>query len=123
MKIPEAKISETLLEFCEPLLSLLDDPTLEEFRATLNIVILIWNVHGVSTAKQDGDGACLEELAHFRKQMADEGAPTVLLNGFDALNRRRQTDYVDDPRCVGEWDLISDGEGGYRFRCEARLLR
>ena len=121
MNIPETKISETLLEFGEPLLGLLDDPTPEEFRAMLNIVIAVWNAHGVSTAKQDGRGVYLEELARFRQQMADEGAPAVLLNGLDALSRRRETDYADDPRCVGEWDLISDGEGGYRLRCEARL--
>ena len=121
MNIPEKKISRTLLEFGEPLLGLLDDPTPEEFRAMLNIVIAVWNAHGVSIANKAGRGMYLEELARLRQQMAHEGAPAVLLNGLDTLSRRREVDHADDPRCVGEWDLIADGEGGYRLRCEARL--
>ena len=121
MNIPERKISETLLKFGEPMLGLLEEPTVEEFRATLNIVIVVWNAHGLSMATGSGRSAHLEELAQYRQRVAEEGAPAIVLASFDALDASRATDYADDPRCVGEWDLIPDGVGGFKFRCDARL--
>lgn len=122
MKIPKRKISATVLEFGEPFLGLLEEPTVEEFRAALNIVIVAWNVLGVSMGTGDDDNRYLDELARFRRQIADEGAPAEMLAGFDALNARRVAEHGDDPRCVGEWDLVPDDLGGYTFRCDARLL-
>ena len=43
---------------------------------------------------------------------AEEGAPAIALAGFDELDASRATEYADAPRCVGEWDLISDDAGG-----------
>lgn len=63
----------------------------------------------------------LQELARFRRQFAHEGAPTEMLEAIDTLNARRMAEYGDDPRCVGEWDLLPDGLRGYKFPCDARL--
>ncbi len=121
MNIPERKISETLLEFGDPLLSQLEDPTVEEFRAALTIVIAVWNVHGLSKTTGHYQSVYLEELARVRQRLFDEGAPAIFLAAIDALEARRDSDYGDDPRCVGEWTLLPDGAGGYKFRCDARL--
>ena len=121
MRIPERKISETVLEFGEPLLGALEAPTVEEYRRGLEIVITVWNAHGISMANPHGRTVYLKELSRYRKRAAADGAPPLFLAAFDALNARRVTDYADDPRCVGEWDLIPDGTGGYKFRCDARL--
>jgi hypothetical protein len=63
----------------------------------------------------------LEKLAEYRQRVAEEGAPAIVLAGFDALDASRVTDYANDPRCVGEWDLIPDDVGGFMFKCDARL--
>ena len=119
--IASRKISATLLEFGEPLLDLLEAPSVEEFRAALNIVIVVWNAHGLAMAIGGGPSKHLEALALYRRRIAQPGAPAGILVGFDALNGRRVLEYGDDPRCVGEWKLLPDGKGGYKFRCDARL--
>ena len=121
MKIPERKISETLLEFGDPLLGLLEDPTVEEFRAALTVVIAVWNVHGLSITTGDTRSVYLGEIARIRQWLFDEGAPAILLAGVDTLSARRVSDYCDDPRCIGDWDLLPDEAGGYKLRCDARL--
>jgi hypothetical protein len=120
MNVPKRKISETLLEFGEPVLGLLEEPTVEEFRAALSIVIVVWNAHGLLMAADDRS-VYLEKLAEYRQQVAEQGAPAIVLARFDALDASRVTDYADDARCVGEWDLIPDGVGGFKFRCDTRL--
>ena len=44
------------------MLDLLEEPMVEEFRATLNIVIMVWNVHGLSMTTAGGRRVYLEEL-------------------------------------------------------------
>ena len=121
MNIPKRKISETVLEFGDPMLGLLKEPTVEEFRAALSIVIVVWNAHGLSMTAASDQRVYLEKLAEYRQRVAEEGAPAIVLAGFDALDASRTTDYADDPRCVGEWDLIPDDVGGFKFKCDARL--
>ena len=94
MSIPERKISETLLKFGEPKPCLLEEPTVEEFRATLNIVTVVWNAHGLSMATGSGRSAHLDELAQYRQRVAEEGAPAMVLAGFDALDASRATEYA-----------------------------
>ena len=65
MSVPKRKISETLLEFGEPVLGLLEEPTVEEFRAALSIVIVVWNAHGLSMAADDWS-VYLERLTEHR---------------------------------------------------------
>ena len=121
MNIPKRKISETVLEFGEPMLGLLKEPTLEEFRAAISIVIVVWNAHGLSMTTASDRGAYREKLAEYRQRLVAMGAPATVLAGFDALDASRVTDYADDPRCVGEWDLIPDDVGGFKFKCDAQL--
>ena len=121
MNIPKRTISDVLLEFGEPVLGLLKEPTLEEFRAAISIVIVVWNAHGLSMTAASDRSAYLEKLAEYRQQLAEMGAPAIVLAGFDALDASRVTDYPDDPRCIGERDLIPDGLGGFEFRCDTQL--
>ena len=121
MNVPKRKISETLLEFGEPMLGLLEEPTVEEFRAALSIVIVVWNAHGLSMSATSDRRVYLEKLAEYRQRVAEQGAPATVLAGFDALDASRVTDYADDPRCVGEWDLVPDDAGDFKLKCDARL--
>ena len=121
MDIPKRKISEALVEFGEPVLGLLKEPTLEEFRAAISIVIVVWNAHGLSMTAASDRSVYLEKLAEYRQRLAAMGAPATVLAGFDALDASRVTDYTDDPRCIGEWDLIPNDLGGFEFQCDTRL--
>jgi hypothetical protein len=38
---------------------------------------------------------------------------------LEALSQHRLERFSDDPRAVGEWDVVPDGEGGYSLRCDA----
>ena len=121
MNIPKRKISDVLLEFGEPVLGLLKEPTLEEFRAAISMVIVVWNVHGLSMTAASDRSAYLEKLAEYRQQLAEMGAPAIVLAGFYALDASRVTDYTDDLRCIGEWDMLTDGVGAFEFRCDTQL--
>lgn len=112
--IPTRKISETILDFGEPLLRELDDePPMHVVRNALNIVIAVWNAHVFALA---GKGQYLESLAKLV-----DGIPPEVQAVVAVLHRRRQEQFSSDPRLVGEWDIVPDGRGGHALRCEARV--
>jgi hypothetical protein len=117
VKIPTRKISETILDFGEPLLSHLDEtPPIEVMRKTLMIVVTVWNAH-VLAMPIWGERQHLENLT---RRLDGPGAMEDIRDTIDALTRRRKERFTDDPRAVGEWAVtLIDGE--YRLRCDARL--
>jgi len=116
MTIPLTKISETILEFGEPLLSQLDEtPPIEVMRQALQIVITVWNAH-VLAMPEWGQAGHLESLT---KLVDSPTAPPGLVGLIDVLTKRRNERFKNDPRAVGEW-TVEPTDGGFRFRCDAR---
>lgn len=116
--VPERKISETILEFAQPILDALGaDSGLVKARQALHLAVQIWNVHAMATPPW-GDPSYLAEA---RATMREPGTPPEMRALFEELLARRATLFGDDPRVVADWSLAPDGRGGHAFRCESRV--
>ncbi|MBX3220651.1 MAG: hypothetical protein KF795_09040 [Labilithrix sp.] len=116
--VPDRKISETILEFAQPILDPLGaQPELAEARRALDLAVGVWNFHAMATPRWGKP----EYLAEARAKMRGPGMPPALGAIFETLLARRASLYGDDLRVVGEWSLGPDGRGGHSFRCDARL--
>ncbi len=116
--IPERKISETILDFGAPFLSTFPtDLQMETLHDVFQIVILIWNAHVMATPVWE-DPSFLRELESRAKS---PGAPLQLGDICGYLSTRWHEKFSHDPRAVGLWEILPDGDGGLWFRCDARL--
>lgn len=116
--VPDRKISETILEFAEPILKPLGPvPELEPARRVLDLAVAVWNFHAMATPLWGKP----HFLAEARAKMAGPDNPPGVATIFETLLERRASLYGDDYRAVGTWSLDPDGAGGHSFRCDARL--
>jgi len=112
--IPSRKISETILEFGDPVLQELpESATKEDFEAVMLLVVSAWNA------------VVLDEwnkTRKFEKEFIKALRP--MPKEFDGIPRkliwRKKRKYSSDPRAVGNYWVI-EKNGGYVFRAEARL--
>lgn len=108
-----SKISETILQFGEPLIAELDESCARhEFDQCLRVVISVWNA--VTLDKVEGTDRWTTSL----HEHAGSGPPE--LNGLlQELVERKKTLFGDDVRGVGEhW--IRGENGDFVFGCDAR---
>jgi hypothetical protein len=112
--IPNTKISQTILEFGDPvILQLPGDHTKEEFESAITIVITVWNV--VVMDEWDKSNKFETELLS-----ATESAPKKAKIEIKRLLKRKKEKYSSDPRAVGNhW--IREQNDQFIFGCEARL--
>ena len=113
--IPTRKISETILEFGEPLIQELpEDSTKEIFEATMNVIVSVWNAVTIDTKEKNNN---------FESELLKAllPVPPELQLITRELIQRKKTDYASDPRAVGNfWVIEKDGE--FVFRAKARLV-
>lgn len=113
---PVRKISETILDFGEPLVGQLDaDAPRELWESTMTIVVMVWNAH-VTAMPRWGQPQHLVDL-HERLKAAD--IPPELVDAVRVLSQRRLEHFATDARAVGEWSFVG-GQEAMRFRCDAR---
>lgn len=112
LKYPDRKISDTFLQFAEPLFDAHgSNPSEKQMEQPLMIAWTVWNA--VVYADAGDNGRMLDQL---RASMAHDPQ----LKGFvQALIDRKRTLFGDDQRLLGEYTLFrKDGE--IRLRAEAR---
>jgi hypothetical protein len=110
------KISETILDFGEPLISQLGpDQDQETVHATFEIVVTVWNCHVLATQRW-GQPKFLADLQH---RLKDSRMPPEMLDAHRALTLRRVEHFAKDLRAVGDWSVYLD-DGRWRLRCDAR---
>ena len=113
---PLRKISETILDFGEPLISQLDaEQPLDVVRSTFEIVIMMWNAH-VTAMPRWGQPRFLADL---HERIRDPQMPAELVEAIRMLSQRRLERFATDGRAVGEWSLVMQS-GEWRLRCDAR---
>lgn len=113
---PVRKISETILDFGQPVIDELDaDAPRELWEATLHIVIMVWNAH-VTAMPRWGQPRLLAEL---HERLKAPHVPPELVDAVRALSQRRLERFATDARAVGEWSLVGK-DGSWRLRCDAR---
>lgn len=112
INIPDRKISETFLEFAEPLLAPLGPgATEDEMNLVLQIAFVVWNAVVYESVHDDAD--CLEML-----QDLTTAEPEAVLMVKQLIERKRR-DFGDDLRLVGDFSLTMK-DGKRKLRAEAR---
>jgi hypothetical protein len=112
-KLP--KMSETILEFAEPLTSQMPDPPRrKDMESAMLLAQVAWNLplfqqHGVDA-----------ELAAQWEALA-QGLPPVVDDVMAVMMERRRTVYGHDPR-IATVEVRDKGEGEISVYAEARLL-
>lgn len=113
---PIRKISETIIDFGEPLTGQLDASQPHEVvHATFNMVVLIWNAHVMATPRWDQP----RFLADLQERMRDPSMAPEMVEAHLLLAQRRAELFKTDTRAVGEWSIFQDN-GIWRLRCDAR---
>ncbi len=114
----ERKISETILDFGEPLLceAITEDTPIAVVREIYKLVVLVWNAHVAATPRW-GDPAHLQRL----KQIADSPQmPSEARAWIIKLSHRWQQKFSDAKYCVGEWHVKIKDDDTLSFFCDAR---
>ena len=112
--IPNRKISETILEFGEPILEELpENASKEEMEAAMRLIVSAWNAVVLDDWNKirEFEKAFLEALIPMPKEF--ESIPKKLI-------KRKKRKYSTDPRAVGNCWVI-EKNGGLVFKAEARL--
>ena len=113
--IPTRTISETLLDFAEPLLSLLPaDLPPKAIEHQLKVPITIWNAI-VTEELGDMPGV----LAQARALVAASGMP-MMLTLFDTLAERKRRQFGEDYRLIGRYRVRRLAHGALNIQAEAR---
>ena len=114
---PVRKISETILDFGEPLVGQLDATLpLDVTQSTFKIVITVWNAHVLAMPRWGQP----QVLADLHERMRDPQVPPEMVEAVRTLSQRRLERFADDGRAVGEWSLVM-ADDGWRLRCDARV--
>ena len=117
MAVPAVrKISETIIDFGDPLIQQLDtDQPYEVVHSIFEIVILIWNAHVMAMPRWGQP----RFLADLRIRAEDSQMPIQFAQAFELLSQRRAQRFASDARAVGEWSVVQQS-GQWRLRCDAR---
>jgi hypothetical protein len=112
LSFPDRKISETFLEFAEPLLEKEGaPPTAQEAEKVLQLASTIWNAVVYDTVHGN-----TEWVTRLRNLIADQ-PPLVAL--IEQMILRKQSSFGHDLRLVGEFKIL-EKNGEWRLRAEAR---
>ena len=113
--IPTKKISLTLLEFAEPLISELeDDYSQSDLEGVLQLATCIWNACVLDQWYGTNENV---ELLRGQISKTENSIPTVIV---EAMIQRKEQGFGGDPRAItNECVVVKDGE--YVVRAEARI--
>lgn len=112
------KLSDTLFDFGEPLLSLLgDDAPLPVREQAMQLVITVWNA-GAMDLPEWGEPELLRQL---EQMLAKPTLASPLRSTLQQMLTRRRELFGFDLRTVGEWALLPQPDGGCVLRCAAHL--
>lgn len=109
---PNRKISETFLDFAEPLLETVDGKAgKDRIEKILRIAFTVWNSVVFDTV--GGNGDCVAKL----RQCIENDQVAVALIEFMIL--RKKAIFGDDLRLIGEY-RVTKRFGGWKLRAEAK---
>jgi len=107
-------MSDTLVEFAQPLLELLpDDPGIAMMQNVLSLGMLLWNCFVLEASPSHDDRKEAGELrAHVLATANRSGVPRDLMADLlEELAERKRTLYPDDRRLIAGIDVRPDCDG------------
>jgi hypothetical protein len=119
LAVPNTKISATILDFGEPYLAQYDGQhvPIKVIRESMVVVLTVWNAHVMAMPIWGKP----ELLAWLKDIVYSGDSPYQLMDVFEQLTLRRHEKFADDPRAVIVWDIVTNSDGAYNFRCDGRL--
>lgn len=115
--LPSRKISETLLDFAQPLLQALPQPLQRKhLEEALTLAVTLWNL---ATAEQWGLGTSWTRVSRRALQAIPGPVREALL---EQMLERKRVRFAVDRRFVGHFEVI-DTEKGLTVRADAHLPR
>ena len=122
--IPTRKISETLLEFAEPLLQQLpNEYPKSELDAAIKLATCVWNACVLDQwhkTTEYTDALRQQAAGGYEKEIRDRSQQQTTIGIVLALIDRKRRLYGSDPRGITN-GVITTTNGGLSFRAEARL--
>ncbi len=118
-----SKISETLLEFAQPIIETLPpNPTLEMRRLALAIAATVWNAIVIEAWDGEGKEVGLRTLSELKERIAELPEPIGTTMGpiIERLAQSKRTRYAGDLRGIGNWELRTKPNGELTVWAEAR---
>jgi hypothetical protein len=120
IRLPDRKISETIMDFAKPLLEQefgRKPPPADKARPILGFAITVWNAH-VLAMPAHGSPDILRKLERLAWS---PDAPPQMRATLHMLGKRRREHFADDFRIVGDWGLEPKKKGEFTFWCDARV--
>jgi hypothetical protein len=109
---PDRKISETFMEFAEPLLGTVDGiPTKEQIDTVLKVAFTIWNSVVLDTTNNSP-----HYVKELRRYLAGHVLPEALV---EQMIFRKQTMFGNDLRMIGNYRIVKKN-GEWHLWAEAR---
>src|SRR5713226_9585363 len=103
--VPQAKMSDTLLDYAGPLIKALpEDAGLEELKRVLQLAAVVWNA--AVEEDRDVDEAVLNLVADMKSKLEVTPPEAVI----EWLADRRVFRFGDDPRVFLSLDVVRDGD-------------
>lgn len=113
------KISETLLEFVGPVLTMMPGVPIKTVKEIVSVAVMVWN----AVLLEDEEGTDHLDDARRRLQCIDDERGREFMTAMvDDLADRKRTEFADDHRLIGNWQIFAERDGGFRIRAEARAL-
>ncbi|SAL07301.1 hypothetical protein AWB78_08525 [Caballeronia calidae] len=114
----ERKISETILDFGEPLLSeaITEETPIAVVREVYKLVVLVWNAHVAATPRW-ADPTYLQMLQQIA---TSPQMPSQARAWIGKLSHRWQEKFSDARYCVGHWHVKIQDDDTVSFFCDAR---
>ncbi|WP_101748713.1 hypothetical protein [Endozoicomonas acroporae] len=119
----KCKISEALLEFAQPILSVTGDESQEVVESAVSLATMCWNI---GAYPEDEGKEMLDEMVSqiIREHMASsgndedediDGSRVLFCELLDSMVEQRRTVFSDDSRFVMDFDVLREN-GGYRLK-------
>jgi len=117
----QGKISLRLIEFAEPMIAEAVrgdcDPTTADLESVLKLVVTIWNA---KVMEQIGRGSgYVDEIE--RLMLQDSHLPPKAKYMTKLMLERKITEFPDDLRFIGDFEVYTTPNGEMRVKAEARL--
>lgn len=118
IQVPTRNMSDTIMDFGDPILSLLDTAQADKrFANVMHIIITVWNAHVLATPAWDRP----DELKKVKRLIENNVGKINGVNVWRSLSGRRKSDFADDPRLISKWDLLKPQQPGIRLQVEVQL--
>jgi hypothetical protein len=118
----DAKASDTLLHFVDPLIDDEMRRDVDAFGALLRVGIVIWNLGAFQMPEWKGKEVVPGDPHELLRDLAAHPkAPVDLLFVAEAMLQRRRTIFGNDRRMIVDAQITPDPQVGYRLRCQSTL--